>query len=287
MSNAIDGVLVKLNISQFQNSKQDGDMTDAVIEEHDLGDGAVTVSKRRFPTEALLPVRRHVSKCRKWHETVTLPWEKGSRLLPTNAIESYQNESSRNETDMMYRVGEFLDRYDHWMMKAREMHNGSFRESDYPSKEQMRALHGYKIAIEPVPTTGGLSMLVGKITQDRIDTLRRDLEESNQVRLSQAMRDVWQRILDPVMSLATRLTSQEAPYRGSLVEHLREIIAAVPTLNIVNDQQITDMASGVSNMLAGVTDEALNGSKVLSNSTAAKALEVLQQFGTYGTRSFE
>ena len=287
MSTAIDGVLVKLNISQFQNSKQDKEMTDTVVEDHSLGEDSGRWTKRRFPTEALLPVRQHASRCRKWHYTVTLPWEDGTRLLPINSIESYQNQSSVNHKAMNAYLDEFLFRYDHWITKAREMHNGSFRESDYPSMEQMRALHGYKIEIVPVPTTGGLATLVGKITQDRIDTLRRDLEESNQVRLSQAMRDVWQRILDPVMSLATRLTSQEAPYRGSLVEHLREIIAAVPTLNITNDQQITDMASGVSDMLAGVTDEALNGSKLLSNSTAAKAIAVMQQFGTYGTRSFE
>ena len=277
---------MRLSISQFQNSKQDKPMTESVTEEHELGQGSGRWVKSKFPKEALAPIRTFINQCREWHYKTTLPWEEGVRLLSSNALEHYQLKSAQNRDELKRKVDEFILNYPSYMEGARLLHNGTFDESDYPTAGDMALLFRYKFEIEPVPTTGGLAALVGRITEQRMTELRSQLNEANNRRMDEAVHDVWRRVMEPVMSLATQLTSNKAAFKAPMLNNVKEIVGLMPTLNITGDPRLMAISRQIDEMLSGIDVESLKSSQVLVNQTATKALGILKTIGDYGSRNF-
>ena len=282
----IDGVLVKLSIRRFQNSKKDKKITDEVVEERSLGEEAGSWRKQKFPSEALAEIVTLTNKTRSWHYANSLPWDDGRDLVTNAFLAQYENGLVEARNELGELVAALCRRYDYWIEKAREMHNGEFDIADYPTQAQLAEKFSISWEILPIPQSSALAGLVEKLGEKRAKELQTRLDAANNRRMSELVHDVWARVLNPLISIASQLTSEKACFKSNLLDPLRNITSAVPNLNITNDPRLIEMTKEIEAMLDGLSPEALRGSQVLANATAAKALNILNKFGDGGSRSF-
>jgi hypothetical protein len=283
MSQTLNAVLVRLSVSQFNNSREDDSITKEVKALHKLAGKAGKWVKIKLPDEALEDIRSAVGKARTEHYRITLPWEDGNRLLPLTARTAYEASQAVHRDTFNQLVAKFIGEYPQWIAKAREMHNGTFNEGDYPPEDILRTQFTYRNEYSPVPAA---SHFVSSITGPALEQMRQQLEQSNQRRVEQAIADVWNRLLEPVRKLSEKLTEKDPIFRDTLVSNVRDILALVPTLNVVGNAQLTAAAQQIQSTLGSLDADLLRTNKVVRRLAAEGATEIVRKFGALGARKF-
>jgi hypothetical protein len=282
-SQKINGVLVKISIRIFPNTREDKSITDEVRARKSLGIGAGKWLKHVLPDECLKPIREIGREARQTHYDMTLPWEDNYRLLSAKAHDSYEDRLRAHTAVFDKAVEAFGDSYDSWVKQAKIMHGKTFNPEEYPVWETMAANFGIGREITPVPVA---SHFVSSITGEAVAALRSELESRNETRVREAVKDTWNRLIVPVQHIADKLTGRDAIFRDSLIENVREIVDLVPALNITGDAQLVALAQTIKEQFASLDPELLRENHAVRRDTAAAARSIMERFGGIGRRKF-
>ena len=83
---------------------------------------------------------------------MTLPWlDNSKRILPTARFQDYMDSVRQRRAERESLVGEFINRYEHWVNEAAAMRGSTFRSADYPDRTTAAARFDFKVEAEPVP----------------------------------------------------------------------------------------------------------------------------------------
>lgn len=274
----INAVLVRLSISLFNNTRQDLDITREVKIKKGLGNGAGKWVKYKLPDEALTPLRELAGEIRRWHYTMSLPWEEGYALLPNNNRAAYDAtlETYRQGFDEL--VTEFGNQWPTWVAQARIMHGPTFNPSDYPDWSKVRQTFKIMAEHSPVPNASHFDSSLRGLYGDA-------LTELNEARIQAAVAETWERLLEPVRKMADALASPDTIFRDSLVENVRDMAKLVPALNLNGNHALANAAQAIKDAL-NVTPDALRENKIVRKETAAAAAALVARFGSMGQRKF-
>jgi hypothetical protein len=230
--------LVAVIINQWTARKLDKRVTDKVNREHNATADAGRYNKLLIEAKRLEKLNSIVSKARQLHYAMTKPWcDEGMRILPNVLHTKFANEFRVLKRDFAAAADEFCADYPRFVEERKRALNGLFNAADYPSANEIRSKFKLDTKVFPVPEADDFRSDV--LDADTIEDIKREITETSDTVLSDAMLDTKQQIIKAVGRMSERLTaydgSREGSFRDSLVENVRELAELLPAFNFNND----------------------------------------------------
>ena len=243
-----NAIVAILSASNWNASKTDKRLADALTAEYEANDGTAKVRKQLIPKEALRDLSRAIQSAKMIHHLLTLPYgDHGDRLLPIKQIQKYKIQMHAAIEEVEIARKEFIEAYDAGL--AEESLKGLGRmgdRRDYPSGEELKSKFGVSYELLPVPSASHFIADVGDEERERITA---DLERRNEAKLNTAMVTLYERIESELRRLIERLGVDEngnpSRIHASALEAIKSLAMAVPDLNLSNDPQLNLIASKI------------------------------------------
>lgn len=281
-------VLASLNATAFTGSVADKAVTEEVTEAHSTERDVFKVRKALFPAStcgsknAFTAIRKFIGQTREQHYAASLPFEDGWQLLPLVGQPQHDGALLRAEERMR---DEFIpalrDAYPELVEGARRAHNGTFDPALYPSVDKFCEAFSLSHSYRPVPSGAALA---NKVFNARMQSIREQLERDNEAKVANAVSETWRRLTEPMVELAQRLVDPEQRRLKHIVENVREIAERVPLLNLTGDVNLARAGARITEILAGVSAEALHDNPALRTEKACQIVELARTFGKMGER---
>ncbi|HLP66746.1 MAG TPA: hypothetical protein VK181_04430 [Rhizobium sp.] len=243
-------MIVTLHISHWSGRRLDRQVTNEVNRSHDAADDAGRYNKLLVPKESLAPIQKFVGSTRDDFLKRTLPWmDNGGRIMAADGYLAHARWLDGQKHKFDAAVNDFITEYPDLLTAARSRLKTMFKTEDYPSPEELRAKYAMKVTVMPVPAANDFRV---NMSQAQADMIRADIERNVMEATAAAMRDVYRRIAEATGRMVERLTAykpstrtgdrSEGVFRDSLVENVRELIEVLPSLNVVGDPALAELA---------------------------------------------
>lgn len=270
-------VLMRLTMGLPGESRQDENLTAEVKSEHSLGENAGKWMKALFPPDALKTVKEVQVQARKYHDSVTLPFDKGIGILPAALIKEY-GDKMRDFKDRRDAViaRDFVPNYDSFIEWARSEQNGTFDPDLYPPIDQMLKKFFFRTNPLPVPDSAhfenNVASLLGVDTQsvdDRVADAAKD-----------AQKELMRRIIEPVQYMAKTLSKEKPKIFETLITNLEDIIRVAPALNLSGDPQIDAFVKEMEQLTQFGTDQ-IRKKENIRATLAAQSQALMEKLSGY------
>lgn len=241
-------VLVSLHISKLSTNKFDAEVTRDTCKRHGTKEKWARVTKRIYETSYLENIKKIAGKARTYFYENTLPWGKdGKQMLPSKHYAEFSKVMRAFQTDFMKAVDVFIKRdADKAVAEAKVALGSMFKDSDYPTKEEMRESFGFEVDVCPVPETGDFRT---DLKKEEIDSLEKARATEDTQREKEAKRELWQRLYDVVYSINEKLSEPDSIFRDTLIENGRDLVKLLPKLNVGDDVELEKMCKEVEGRL--------------------------------------
>lgn len=274
---ASSAMLVELNISMWVGRKTDKRASADVIRDNNASKGMANVTKSLLDCPQLDALKSHTAAIRFAHRQATLPWSESGLRLVTNAqyIDYHRNITGMiNEFHKL--VEQLLDAYQ-WEVAAAQAKLGDlFDINEYPTTSQLRSKFRVFLTYMPLPVAGDFRLDIGNDAQD---VLREQYERHYSEQITKAMADLWQRLLEPLQNMSTRLAyghgDTPTGFRDTLVSNVEDIAALLKTCNIAGDADMEQIRLDIVQTLRGVTADGLRHDPYLRSQTKARVDNIL------------
>lgn len=267
-------MLCNLVISAWQAKRYDQKASTEVQNNHMAAMPIGRYNKNLFPGEAksFKKVCKLGSAIRAFHYSQTMEYDQlGVRLLPAGIYMEYTAKLREFQRDYDMAVEEFFADYVQLIAEARTLLNGLFRESDYPSIENLRGKFAIKLRVLPFPDADQFGVV---LPEPELVGIRESIDEQAQDAVDNAMKDLWDRLYDVVARMSERLSSTDNVFRDSLIENVRDLVDLLPKLNFAGDKKLEELRSMVEHDLAHHEPETLRTDVAARLDTAQKAREI-------------
>jgi ribosomal protein S13 len=268
---------------------RDQDVNEEVAERHqaDVKD-AGNYSKRLVARKHLHGVYSKASVLSRTHRLLTLPWEDGGvRILSTKSYMAYTEQMRLARLGFEAAVMEFSANLPSYIEDAKRNVLGSmFKPEDYPTQEAVTKKFWVDVEIKPVPKASDFR---AELSDATVKAITKDIEKRTDLRLQQAMNDVFERVVDVTSKMVERLRAYEPVegerakngFRDSLVWNAKELADLLPALNITGDKRLDDLQTKILDDLTEYSPEILRADESLRNKTADKAEKLLKKVQSY------
>lgn len=263
MSNSngqIHGVLAAFSWGCLSGSKRDPTITAEVLHEKNAGDDAGSWSNKLFPPKvcgkknAFTDLRGHLGRMRAWHYANTFVFEDSLwRILPEKRIQTYKTVV---EIDGKARAKELLDDFVEALPLLKEMaklpegRGAAYKESDYPTPDEIREKFHYSVDYRPIPSSAGLNP---ELMQEAIDKLN----ELHAQRLQEANLSLVERFITPFKTLSEQLANPEGRKMATVIQSIRDVTAMIPSLDLSGNAELITAAQQMSALFDQVKVDAL------------------------------
>jgi len=136
--------------------------------------------------------------------------------------------------------------------QARTRLGGLFRDTDYPSSDELRAKFSFETKVMP-SDAGDFRVTLGDEEKEHI---KRQITAAVEASLQVGSRELWFRLYEAVQHMADRLSAYkvtdqgvEHPFRDTVVTNLVKLVDVLPKLNVTNDPELDRLAGQVRNSL--------------------------------------
>ena len=271
-------MLVELSISVWTGRKKDRKAQAQVEADNQTAKNMTNVTKKLMGDHPLLTqIQKHAAYIRtNIHYDMTLPWsDTGPRALTTARYFDYHKRMGAAKAEHEELVTRFLDEYEYDLMslQARQQALGQlFNASDYPSVSELTNKFGFRLNYMPMPETGDFRLDVGTEAQEVLKAAYADFYQRKTV---EAMNDVWKRSYKVLTHVSERLADPEPGFAGvvtkegrkkfsdTLIEDIVEMTEVLKTCNITQDEKMLRMERHLSEVLFGLTTDAVKDDRAL------------------------
>lgn len=233
-------VLVSLNVSVWAANKLDREVSEEVANQKKLKSNRLgRYWKSLLPeNEYMKAIHGVVAKARKFHYANTFAWaQEGARLLPTTNYFEYMEFMRDAKSDFERAVATFLKKYGELREIAKDALNSIYKESDYPSVEQLRRKFSFETLVMPVPQA---AMFTAEIEPEETQRVREEIERTVQEAFRAANRDLWERLYSTINRMQERLMDPKGARESSLAS-LRDMLQLLGRLNVTGDEKLEQM----------------------------------------------
>jgi hypothetical protein len=268
-------MVVNLQISVWSGYKLDKGMSQRVTTDAGAQADAARVNKHIVPKESLKDIVTAAGALRTHFYNHTLPWgDNGDRLLPRLTYTEFVQAQGVLIKQFDDAVAEFLDNKYLAARDQAEFRMGEmFKDSDYPSVEQLRARFAVNMDVHGVPTGSDFRVDLDTLTTD---TLRKQIEAKNADRITEAMRNVWERLATVVGHFATKM-GEDSVFRDSTVGNLEELVEMLPALNITNDPDLERIRQDLLDTIVGYAPRDLRKDSAVRTAAANESRRIADQ----------
>ncbi len=266
-------LLVSLNLTTIRSSRADKEITADVLRDHRASEDAGRWVSRLWPKEAMEGIRSLDGQIRALHYAKTLPWmDKGERIIASRTFTAYtdQMRGFRHQRETL--VQGFLDHYFDWIDRARVMRGTSFREEEYPSFASARKRFRFDLAAAPVPHADDFRVT---LASEDMDEVRASIQARVDEAEANAIRDLYRRLADPVARLVERLADPEGRFTDATLNALREIVATIPDINVMDDPEVEKLRQLIGSQLCTLNAEGVTNSRSDRSRALTRANNIL------------
>lgn len=274
-------MLAMLNVSVWSARAFDARATAEVQENHNPRDDIGRFNKRLLPAkapsfEAVYEVARRAREA--FYRRTLRYGQDGVRLLPASAYMELAAEIRGFKSRFPAAVDAFLVDLPSLKARQRDILNGLFVESDYPSHDELRKRFGFRFKVLPFPDAEQFGV---ELPQEALAQIRLDVEEHAAEVAETAMRDLWERLYEVVERMAQRLSQPKPVIRDSLVGNVKELVEILPSLNFAGDAKLSDLCNQVCAKLANQSPEDLRSNYSARAEAARQAADIQAQMAEY------
>lgn len=269
-------LLVNIRISQWGAKKNDENVSKEIERSHNAHD-AGRFNKNLINDEELSPIKKIVTATRKLLFTNTLPWgDNGDRLLPATNFFEFRHEFEKNKDQFDTCVDKFIEIYPSLKEDARTWLNGMFKEQDYPSPIEMKLKFGMNITFMPISDLKDFRL---NVDRSEIENIKANIESEIFQRITDATKNICERIQEAVRHMLNRLSDKDAVFRDSMVNNISELIETLPRLNFTDNPDINNILEDLKTLV--VSPERLRQDSVLRNRQAIEAEKILSKVSDF------
>jgi hypothetical protein len=274
-------LIVNLSLSVWTGRKLDKRVSEEVDQAKSTKTRAGNYHKNLLAGSGKLEeITKVANAVRTWHYTVTQPWgDNGDRVLNMASFMDYKSRLAEYETQFATSVNMFLNEYDTLVAAAAFQLGDLFNREDYPLREQITDKFGFRYAFTPLPMAGDFRIDIG---EEGLREMQDHYEGVLTTRLSDAMRDAWDRLHDVLSRMSERLGDDDGGkrkiFRDSLVENAIEVCGLLRHFNITGDTRLEALRMQLEDTMRGVDAASLRESDMLREQTKRKVDSMLEKF---------
>ncbi|HEY1859681.1 MAG TPA: hypothetical protein VGG61_04970 [Gemmataceae bacterium] len=273
--------LVAVAISQWTARKLDRKVTNEVNQAHNASADAGRYNKLLIEAKRLEQINKIVSKARTLHYTMTKPWcDEGMRILPNVLHGKFADEFRVLKREFAQAADDFCRDYPSFVAERKAKLNGLFDEKDYPSAETIREKFKLETKTFPVPDADDFRSDV--LDADTIDDIKREIGETSDAVLDDAMKDTAAQIIKVVGHMSEKLaayqskTGERTWFADTLVGNVRELADLLPAFNLTNDPALDQLAKRIQSELCAEEPATLRKNSTVRESVKASADSILK-----------
>ena len=254
--------LVSVAVAQWTARKLDRKLTNEVLRSKGATPDAGRFNKLLIEAKHLEKIGSLVSQARNAHYRYTKPWcDDGMRILPNELHQKFADEFRRIKREFHEAADEFCRDYPAFIEERKHALAKMFNEDDYPKAREIRSKFKLDSKLFPVPDVGDFRS--DTLDADTIEDIKRDLAETNERVLTDAMKHSAEQIIKVVGHMSEKLheykpsknkKAKKTFFTNSLVENVRELADLLPAFNFTNDPALDRIAARMKRELC--TEEA-------------------------------
>lgn len=271
-------MLVRFSVGRWYGTGADEAVVSDLRTKHEATGDIGTFTKRFMSRHRLAAINQVTNDSRRFHKAMTLPWgDSGSRLLSADLFFDYKREMTAYEMKFNESVEEFLANYPKYIKAEKERLGTLFKDSDYPSVDDLRKRFTYSLVIDPIPSAEDFRVDLGEEEMKRI---RAEIEQHVDASLKEASQELWSRLQEMIEKIKERLDG-DSSIRKAMFEHLGDLVAVLPKLNVSNDPNLRSIAERISKELLSESVEAMRDDEHVRKETSKKADKILDVMATF------
>lgn len=275
-------LLVQLNVSQWTARKLDKKATREVATSNYASKDAGNYNKKLLPmSDSLANIHTMTGDIRKEFYTNTLPWGlENTHMLPTANYLSFMTVFRKRKSEWELVVNKFLTDYPTLQVTAQRFLGNLYNPDDYPHVRDLRDKFSMDLVVLPVPTNDFRVQLA----DEELAGIHADIERRIGESTGLAMKEAWQRLYDRVKHMVERLAKIDDPksrFHESTLEHITELCALLPRLNIMDDPNLEAMRYEVEGKLAGLSKDAMVNDPVFRQTKIDEAADIMARMGAF------
>ena len=230
-------------------------------------------------------INQLINSFRRYHYSMTLPWENNCGLLPSEHIFEYSNKAREYREKFDKLSKEFLGEYPMFKENARAFLNGMFKDSDYPSIHDLEDKFEFTVSLQPVPQVGDFRV---NIQNDELVRIKEEYAKLEQETLANGMKKVWQRTFDAIKHIIEKLSEynpdnkKKSSFRDTLITNVTELVGLLPALNIVNDPKLEEMRRELEQRICTIEPHNLRNDAQLRSDTVEVAKDIMGRMSGFG-----
>lgn len=281
-------MLARLSIGMWTAKKYDRKVTKEINDAKGAAADAGRYNKRLLAKDALSAIATISGQARDTWRARTVPWfDDGSRILSTLGHAAFAEEMRKLREAWDVKVNSFCSAYPTLVEEAEGQLNGLFNAADYPDPSIIHSKFAFEVRFLPVPQADDFR---AQVSDDQAKMIRDDIERSINEVMTSAVQHSYERITKVVQHMSERLTEYkpskgnkpaEGVFRDSLVENVRELVGLLPSLNIMNDPHLDEIARRMSRELCRNDASILRDSERIRNEVTASAAAILADVSDY------
>lgn len=282
----ISAMLISLSFTFGRQGGEDKALTAELCEKYGSSKKAVKGTKLVLCKEAMAPLKTMASEFRGRLARITTKWDVDGVYLckPSNVAKVMALRDEYFPQLQLLKAGHLLERYEGWKALTREQLQGTYKEEEFPTLEQLQEIE-WGLTIMPLPESDALRRI-----KDIDDTLMEELTKSHSERVQKGIKEgmatAYSRLMAPMQHMVDTLSKEGPKIHETLCENVRKVIAEIPGLNLTDDSDLMAFAKKAEELLATISSDILREDPVIRQSTADKAKAILETFAAPGFRKF-
>jgi len=263
-------MLVNLTVAQWSARKIDKKAAGQIAQANNVQTNSGAYYKSLVEGGSLDDIKKLVTQARAEHYRRTLPWsDAGPRVLANTGYMDYVRVMGEYGHKFDLLVDQFLREYPMLKQEAKRLLGDLFDEADYPQLQVVANKFGFTTSVTPLPMGEDFRCDIGA---DEVARIRKEITESTQGAIQQAVLDAYDRVAKVVDAYVDRLADTDTVFRDSLVGNARELVDILPTLNITNDPKLADIASRLRDKLCAHEPDELRHNHTVRKQTYDEAV---------------
>ena len=249
--------LVATKVSGWGGEKSSKTLTDNLIQSEGMSRDAAKLVLNLVTPEFRASLKRFDSDINAVKNKWLFPTGATSLfVLPLDAKDSFKAAWEAADTARKDGVRAVLaDQYQSQIDLARDRLQSAFRESDYPSLDDIADKFSVKVSFLPFPDSG----------QVEEEDLKAAVEEARREATHTAHKAAWDRLYGTCRDFVARLhnyhertaNGEKTKYHATIVESMKGLVESLDQMNMFDDPILTESLAVLKTMIAGVAPEML------------------------------
>ena len=277
-------LLVKVTVKKFGNSRQDKEASLKAADDHNASTDVVKVNKKLLNSPVISALSKVQGQITNGPVSVfTLPWEEKSwRLIERNVIQKFEGKLKEHFDKFEEYKSELEKDIDKVLERARQDLGDLFRESDFPSKQEIVDAYSISVEYRGLSRDNTNDVRFGP-SPEWVQAQQEQAEKLTEQRIQRSLETVHNTVIDSLDHLIDRLNAhgvkkaggtRKQSFNDSMIDQLNTLAEILPSLNITGDARLTRASNELLTKLSGLDPNELRENKSLRESVAKTAEQI-------------